>query len=170
MLRDVMFTVSPDMAYIFEVINGGPTRIERLQEGVYVGHLNLHSEINRNFVKDEYPRWDDWKFNAYGVCDTPEQMLEYYKEVLADPDRNFSVCFHLICREDQSPDGGWRWHKWGPYIGEQNPKCEYLYDEPDIDEIYVFHVTELVKPTPREIWDEGIVEVAKETGAINNFD
>ena len=24
---------------------------------------------------------------------------------------------------------GWRWHKWGPYIGTLNPQYEYLDDE-----------------------------------------
>ena len=44
-------------------------------------------------------------------------------------------------RKDEQPeDGGWRWHKWGEYIGKQEPKCEYLYDEPNIDSVYVFHI------------------------------
>jgi hypothetical protein len=39
--------------------------------------------------------------------------------------------------------GGWRWHKWGPYIGTQEPKCEYIHDEPEIEEVFTYHVYEL---------------------------
>lgn len=36
--------------------------------------------------------------------------------------------------------GGWRWEKWGPYIGTQRSVADYLHDEPDIDYVYTFHV------------------------------
>ena len=37
----------------------------------------------------------------------------------------------------------WRWHKWGPYIGTKEPKCEYLYDEPEIDKVVIFELYEI---------------------------
>ena len=38
---------------------------------------------------------------------------------------------------------GWRWHKWGPYIGTQDPQCEYLADEPEIKEVFVYRFIQL---------------------------
>mgnify|MGYP000101825354 CR=1 FL=1 len=50
------------------------------------------------------------------------------------------VSFVRIRRDEQSSSGGWRWHKWGKYIGKQKPQCEYIYDEPEIEEVYTFSV------------------------------
>lgn len=47
-----------------------------------------------------------------------------------------------IYKNQQPPVGGWRWHKWGSYIGTYESKHEYLYDE-DIDMIYVYHIYEI---------------------------
>jgi AraC-like DNA-binding protein len=71
--------------------------------------------------------------NAYGVCDDPEQLLSLY-DFEADP-RRFFISFVCMRKAHQSPDGGWRLHKWG-YVGKQKPQCEYVYDEPEITQVY----------------------------------
>jgi hypothetical protein len=43
------------------------------------------------------------------------------------------------------PKSGWRYHKWGDYIGSQNPQSEYLYDDTHIDAVWTFHIYELVE-------------------------
>lgn len=48
--------------------------------------------------------------NAYGVCDSIDQLLGLY-DFEADP-RKFCISFCKIRKEDQSDCGGWRWHKW----------------------------------------------------------
>lgn len=55
-----------------------------------------------------------------------------FDEVQATPDgREF----------DQPSEGGWRWHKWGPYVGDKHPEHEYLHDEgPEITQATCFHV------------------------------
>ena len=80
--------------------------------------------------------------NEYGVVDSPEQLRALY-DFEADP-RQLAISFVLLEKKNMAPEGGWRWHKWGPYLGTQNPQCEYLYDEPDIYEVYVYHIYELV--------------------------
>lgn len=45
-----------------------------------------------------------------------------------------------LLKSEESSDGGWRWHKWGEYIGTHKPQCEYLHDEPEIEEVWVFDV------------------------------
>lgn len=64
---------------------------------------------------------------------------------VVDSERRFVVAFTRVRREDQPADGGWRWHKWGQYIGKHEPRCEYLYDEDGIDEVYCFHVYERIR-------------------------
>lgn len=79
----------------------------------------------------------------YGVCDSPEQLLEHLPHLAEDPEA-YMVAMVEIRRDRQSDRGGWRWHKWGPYIGTQNPQHEYLYDEKHIDSVFTYHVYRVV--------------------------
>ena len=81
--------------------------------------------------------------NNYGVCDNYKQILKEYPELKKDKNRKFVVTLSSISKEGQSSDGGWRWHKWGKYIGKKKPMCEYIYDEPKIDEVMIFHIYEV---------------------------
>lgn len=45
--------------------------------------------------------------------------------------------------ENRGKGGGWRWHKWGTYIGTLDPQCEYLDDEDfgeDFKYVLCFHL------------------------------
>ena len=99
---------------------------------------------------------------SYGVCDSIEQFKNYEFEdyvsyeddddysttgfklydLLNDSEDGFAVFFYKI--EKEPGEGGWRWHKWGPYIGKHDVQHEYLADE-DLSDIgqefvYVFHL------------------------------
>lgn len=126
---------------VFEIIaamNNGPQHPQRIDRGQYlIGHWNINQlcDCITNFG-------DDWvdigDLPSHGVCDSPKQLLKKYDyEVL--PVKLF-ISFVHIRRNDQPREGGWRWRKWGPYIGEYEPQCEYLHDEPDILEVYTFSV------------------------------
>lgn len=80
-----------------------------------------------------------WKTLLYGVCDSLENFLEVNPE--------FTTCGYEVVvtltpvyRCDEPEEDGWRWCKWGEYIGHQTPQREYLHDEPEIDMVYVFQV------------------------------
>lgn len=80
-------------------------------------------------------------FNTYGVCDTIEQWREHYGKVYDDHQLPCVVSFTPIVRANQPPQDGWRWHKWGRYIGTHEPQCEYLYDEEGIEQVLVWSVS-----------------------------
>lgn len=84
----------------------------------------------------------DWKHTrgCYGVADSVSQIYRKYRKVLKNPDYLFIVDVSKIRKCDQPEHGGWRWHKWGDYIGHKKPQYEYLYDEPNIDFVYIFHI------------------------------
>lgn len=84
---------------------------------------------------------DDWV--KYGVCDNYEQILEKCKDILDTPNKNYVIGLSTVERATQPANGGWRWHKWGEYIGNQNPEHEYLYDDTHIDKVYCFHIYEI---------------------------
>ena len=74
----------------------------------------------------------------YGVADNIEQVIEFYND---NQDTIFFGNHVISCFEvKKSSDCGWRWHKWGPYIGIERPQCEYLADEPVIEKVVCFSI------------------------------
>lgn len=105
----------------------------------------------RNMI-DNIPKGDVTSFvcanfNAwtYGVADNLEQAVQFYKDNKDDYFRGNHVIFVTEIHKDPTqPCCGWRWHKWGEYIGTQNPKCEYLNDEPEIEKVLCFSIYKVV--------------------------
>lgn len=84
----------------------------------------------------------DGLLKSYGVCDDLDNLLQHpqYKDILGGP-RLFTICLAGVRRDSQPERGGWRWHKWGPYIGSYEIQHEYLYDE-DIEGVVLFEILE----------------------------
>jgi hypothetical protein len=116
---------------------------KQLQPGVYlIHHFNLDFLLHdAGYRYDMYP---ELPINAYGVCDTVEQVLE--QSGIADLPERYVVSLTEIRRDEEPEWGGWRWHKWGPYIGTRTPTTEYLHDEPEIDRVYVYHIYRVEEP------------------------
>lgn len=78
---------------------------------------------------------------TYGIADNLQQIVDFYT---ANEDGFFKgnhvISSFEVHRDSNNPCCGWRWHKWGPYIGTQNPKCEYLNDEPEIEKVICFSI------------------------------
>jgi len=83
------------------------------------------------------------EYGCYGVADSVEQVEEIFFEKLKKSSRVFWVEYNHIYKNDQPSEGGWRWHKWGEYIGKQTPKCEHIYDEEGIDHVVCYHFHEI---------------------------
>ncbi len=115
---------------------------KKIGKGLYLcNHWNFELYLGGDRNWERYPEFavgDEW-FSAYGVCDSPDQFMEKYGKLLEDKPEWFVVSFVHIAKKDEDPQGGWRWHKWGPYIGNKEPTTEYLYDEPEIEEVYTYH-------------------------------
>ena len=109
-------------------------------------HINAFDSPEHTLLREEYQKASEEQSknfpHDYGVCDYPEQVLEKFPKLAEDP-RRFMITCQRVTKSSQE-DGGWRWHKWGEYIGDKNPKSEYLKDEDDsISEVYIFHVLQL---------------------------
>lgn len=129
----------------------GPREPKKIGTGLWLlGHWNLEAEVDVPLkLIEQWPNLGEKE--GLGVCDSPEQAVEYLRPELDNPDRKFFIGFVRMRRADQPREGGWRWHKWGEYIGAQKPRCEYLHDEPLVEEIYTFHVYERIEiEKPRE--------------------
>lgn len=137
---------------IHAVISGGRGSSETEIDGVYeIGHFGASDFPGKGYTSwpgvPSFPGEPETKplsIGCYGVSDSVQQILDKCPELQNDPDRKFVVTVTRVRKADQSPVGGWRWHKWGPYIGDKAPSTEYLYDEPEIDEVLVYHIYEKV--------------------------
>lgn len=123
---------------------------QRLSVGIWRwGHWNAELDVSDSF-KDQYKgffgREGDWStyVSPYGVCDSLLDVPEHpsYKSLLADPTRRFTIIGVEVRKDHQPSSGGWRWHKWGEYIGKHEPQHEYLFYEENIESVWTFHVYE----------------------------
>lgn len=80
------------------------------------------------------------RVSEYMVCDNVEQALEYWKGAVENPDHKYVISLMPVRKKDEPESDGWRWHKWGQYIGTQNAQCEYLFDEPEVEVVYCAHI------------------------------
>jgi len=128
-----------------------PTTVPLAQPGFYeINHFGNSAWPGPSTEWDRYPDFpevEDKDGNpvyrgSYGVCDNPEQILEFYPELKDDPERKFVVSFKEVTKASQPAEGGWRWHKWGEYIGKHHIQYEYLYDEKDIESVLCYHIYE----------------------------
>ena len=146
-----MLKNKPDFPFkspLLSILNVGREykKPEQAEEGAWIidtlnGNYLVYGEDGRASIEFQYPEFED--INCYGVCDTPQQFMEDYGKVLKDDERTFIVTFCKIEKdpENKGKGGGWRWHKWGPYVGHGIPTTEYLDDEESFDAgVYVYHI------------------------------
>ena len=145
MLVDPRLAVNTEIDAILSLIGQGG-RPKKVETGIYLSNSfsfdsNIVGIVNQYF---EFGQDDDGNYlGAYGVCDSIEQVKQKYAKWLNDENLKFCASFTRIDKSDQPPDGGWRWHKWGTYIGDQNPQEEYLYDEDGIETVFCYHIYEI---------------------------
>lgn len=114
---------------ILAIIAKGNSGSEQIDKGFYqIKHFSFNF-ICTTPIKEEWPEIEGVE-SAYGVCDSPYQFKMRYGNNLEFSSRKFCVSFTEIVKSEQPSEGGWRWHKWGPYVGVGEPTTEYLYDEP----------------------------------------
>lgn len=104
--------------------------------------LQKMSEFERNLARKPIKNLFH-SFSNSVIVDNIEQFYSYFK-FLNLLNKEYIACLTPIYKSEQPSTGGWRWHKWGPYLGNQKSiGTEYLYDEPNIDLIFVATVYEV---------------------------
>lgn len=115
------------------------------QTEFHLKHWDAVKDLSRaELQKLQKTYTDQYYFKGYGVCDNEDQVYRMYKW-LEQQDDEYCIFLTPIFKEHQPPSGGWRWEKWGSYIGNQKSQADYLYNEPDIDLIYVYSVCKIVR-------------------------
>ena len=137
-------------------------------KGCYWGNLNPENLIDHASAYKTYKHWPASSL-AYGVSDNATQVFKHlnqaletyltkdntypffirgkrlYKFLTNHPDAVYLIRFHPVFNHHDGKTGGWRWHKWGPYLGKHTPKCEYLDEEKNIDYVLLWHLYPLKK-------------------------
>jgi hypothetical protein len=109
-------------------------------------YWNTLNSIPRDRMRD-YINYDNNTL-YYGVADSIDQIVDLYNKNKENEGGWFKGNHVILCRkvikDPDNPCSGWRWHKWGEYIGTQNPQCEYLNDEPLIEEVITFSIYKII--------------------------
>ena len=118
---------------------------EEVYTGVYIvpGHNFIEEMVNNvtrqharsEYDKESYESGDVWC--SFGLCDNASQAIQFYN------DRKAKGGFpgnHIITLTYMGKNSGWRWHKWGRYLGNFEPSREYFEDEEGIEAVWSFHI------------------------------
>lgn len=120
----------------------------RIAKGIYTS-TNDHVAANFGIHIEEWsPRrlaaWaarkEDETYHgqgSYGVADSISQVLARNTGRLEHPAREYVLSVWAV-RRHQEGERGWRWRKWGEYIGSRKPTYEFLRDEPEIKRAVYF--------------------------------
>lgn len=117
--------------------------IYKLGNGIYTTHL-IEDVIKEYFGTNVIIYNCDCDYDEpvkYGTADDIDQILENadIKKWFIDSENKYILGIRIFHKEDQEPIGGFRKHKWGPYIGTKSKGYEYLYNEPDMEYIICYH-------------------------------
>jgi len=102
---------------------------EEFHEKIERPDLNAHiCDPDTGFFVDDF---DGIFISSYGVADNIDQIINLYAPQIMDPDKRYIITLTPVFQDksNRGKGGGWRWHKWGEYIGTLQPQCEYLDDE-----------------------------------------
>jgi hypothetical protein len=155
MLVDVNFDAArspyaPDLRQTLRLLSailggGNESGCTRLATGVYqAGDSNFDDFLGLRDYEMKYPKLQQIgtseSFSPYGVCDKWTQVVKQCANLNLSDDIPYVLFVSPVRKSEQSKSGGWRWHKWGEYIGSQHRECEYLYDEPHVERVYCYHI------------------------------
>lgn len=136
-----------------------------MHKGVYLAHINFDKEIE-DLIVNHWPelreslafdKWIEYTGNPVACFGVVDHWTQLPLEALEHDERNLLVFLGRHAKEDQDERGGWRWHKWGPYLGvfqEQARANEYLYDTPDVIEVWSYRIVE-ISDTMDGAYEEG---------------
>lgn len=137
-------------------------------KGCYWGNLNPENLIDHASAYETYKHWPASSL-AYGVSDNATQVFTHlqqaletyltkdssypffirgkrlYKFLVTNPNAIYMLGCHPVFNHHDDASGGWRWHKWGPYLGKHTPQCQYLNEEKNIDYVLLWHLYPLKK-------------------------
>lgn len=140
LVSDPRILNSDSISQMIGRLNGNNEAVQELRIGVYK-RPDFGSYPFMPGYSDSFD-CEGLSISCYGVCDNIQQIIDQCPELEADKDRQFMVAVTPIIKAEQPSSGGWRWHKWGPYIGEGDPQCEYIFNEPVIGDVLVYHIYE----------------------------
>jgi hypothetical protein len=130
---------------VVKALSGGKKAFTRLENGIYlVPSGNFHLALD-DVIIDGFPAFDNER-SFHGTCDNVRQVLEHYPEISNDENKHYVIEIMELNKKDQPKWCGFRWDSRGKYIGDQNPQCDYLYDEPKIDSVLYYHIYEVKRP------------------------
>lgn len=145
MLRDVKFNGDNGQLGLILAIVTGSARPTRIREGVYTDCGFNFSNFVSSAAWEAHWYDEAEPFPSYGVADSVDQFFDRFGDLIVTSPATYAIGFTEVRRADQPSEDGWRWHKWGEYVGTREPQYEYLHDEPEIDSVVTFAILRRVE-------------------------
>lgn len=126
-------------------------RHRKIETGIYGGWIDRHHIQNRIFNIHSYVtevgigkaiNHPLFQLGEYGTADNLEQIKHHYRKLINYKTRRYFITVSLI--KNDNDGGGFRWHKNGQYIGKYKNLGEYLWDSPEIKEVYSYQIYQLL--------------------------
>lgn len=100
---------------------------ERLEQGIYkCYHFNFECDFRNQQYELDYPVFHGEAFHCYGVCDSVEQLKAALPKEVTEGPLGYVIAVHELNKKDMSPEGGWRWRKWGTVHRYTGPAVRVL--------------------------------------------
>lgn len=120
--------------------------VKALSDPFYRKHIGNMIRENTSFSLDERNQILKHIAQYYcvdncGICDHPAQIKEYFK-FLENSDKKYIALVNPIYQKNEK-ERCFRYRKAGRYIGKQDLRNEYLYDDTHIEKIYLFSIFEI---------------------------
>jgi hypothetical protein len=107
-----------------------------------------YEEERQVFFEAEPEAWEAFELSliaSYGVADNLQQVVEYLRPVIDNPDVPLCIVVYQHRRAHQPLHDGFRFHKHGKYIGVHDLVNEYLSDAKDVDSVWTFRTCLLIE-------------------------
>lgn len=121
------------------LLAGGKPVLPTEFDGVYLVPLQFPGAMFGHLKREDIAGIGTHPANHF-VADSPKQFMDRFGSVLDALPQNLAVFCTIIQKAEEPESGGWRWHKWGEYVGDFTPTTEYLYDEPIIQQVTIIHI------------------------------
>lgn len=109
---------------IYKIANSNP-HLSLMREGGYYNQICVDDMV------------------GYCVADNEQQVKDWFESFKDRYDGHYIIAMTPVYKNAQPERDGWRWEKNGEYIGTQNSQADYLYDEPEIEMVYMVNLIEV---------------------------
>lgn len=108
--------------------------------GCYLSDPNVASHL---FDQLTFHKFAKRRAVKSGICDNASQVINKHSKIVKDKNKKYIIFLSPVFKCDQQVGTGFRWSRYGKYIGVQDQSEKLLVDEPYIEFIFKYSIYEI---------------------------